>query len=168
VFGDASAVRKYLVAFGVLLGWDVAQLLQQRHVDIRLDVTRYARVPVPVPGAAHVGGLVDEPDAAHAEFPQPGSGEQTTETGADDRDIDLVRQRIAREVRIAPRVVGKTSKRTSDLEILRNTVGPQSPVPLKGVFLPQSVHVECHVGASSECRFLASLTTPEGLARLGS
>jgi hypothetical protein len=68
----------------------IAQLLQQRHVDIRLDVTRNARVPVPVPGAAHVGGLVDEPDAAHAQSPQPGSGEQTTETGADDRNIDLV------------------------------------------------------------------------------
>ena len=63
VLGDAPAVRQDLRALGVLLGGDVAELLEQRHVHVGLDVTRDARVAVPVPGAAHVGRLVDQPHA---------------------------------------------------------------------------------------------------------
>ena len=146
VFGDAPTVREDLVALGVLLGRDVAQLLEQRHVHVRLDVTGDARVPVPVPGAAHVGGLVDQPDALHAEFAQPGPGEKPSEPGADDRDVDLVGQRLASEVRIAPGILGESSKRTGDLDVLRDAVRAQSPVPLKGIFPPQCIYVECHVG----------------------
>ena len=124
MLGDASAVREDLVALGVLLGRDVAQLLQQRHVHVRLDVTRDARVPVPVPGAAHVGGLVDQPDALHAELPQPGTGQQSAEPGADDRDIDLVGQRGAGEMRVTPGVFGESSERPGDLDVLCDSVGP--------------------------------------------
>ncbi len=149
VFGYAPAVRKDLITLGVLLGGDVAQLLQQRHVHVRLDVTRNARVPVPVPGAAHIGGLVDQPDALHAQFPEPGPGEQSPETGADDRDIDLVGDRVAGEMRITPRIVGKSSKLACDFDVLRDPIGTQSPVPLKGIFLPQRIYVECHAASST-------------------
>ena len=40
----------------------------------------------------------------------------------------------------------KSSKRTGDLDVLRDAVGAQSPVPFNGVFLPQSIYVECHPG----------------------
>ena len=116
-------VREDLVALGVLLGRDVAQLLEQRHVHVRLDVAGDARIPVPVPGAAHVGGLVDQPDALHTQFAQPGAGEKPSEPGADDRDVDLVGQGVAGEIRVAPGVLRETGKRTGDLDVLRDTVG---------------------------------------------
>ena len=148
---------KISVALGVFLGRDVAQLLEQRHVHVRLDVARDARVPVPVPGAADVGGLVDQPDALHAELAQPRSGEQSAETGADDRDVDLVGQRCAREIRIAPGIVGESRKRPGDFDVLRDAVRAQASIPFKGVFLPQSVYVECHLGGASTLRQLMLL-----------
>ena len=90
VFGDPPAVGEDLRTLGVLLGRHVAELLEQRDVDVGLDVAGDPRVPVPVPGAADVGGLVDQPHALDAEFAQPRPGQQAAETGADDRDVDLV------------------------------------------------------------------------------
>ena len=90
MLGDAPAVREDLVALGVFLGRYVAEFLQQRHVHIRLDVTCDAGVAVPVPGAAHVGGLVDEPDVLHSKLTQPHAGQQPAEPGADDCDVNLV------------------------------------------------------------------------------
>ena len=123
VFGDASTVREDLVALGIFLSWDVAQLLQQRHVHVGLDVTGNAWVPVPVPGATHIGTLVDQPDALHAQFPQPRTDEQSAESGADDRDINLVGQPVANEMRITPRVFGKSSKRAGHFDVLCDAVG---------------------------------------------
>ena len=112
MLGDALAVREDLRALRVFLGRDVTQLLEQRHVHIGLDVAGDARIPIPVPGAAHVGGLVDQPDALHTQIPQPGAGEKPTETGADYRDVDLVGQRCPGEIRIAPRIFCEVGERT--------------------------------------------------------
>ena len=51
---DPAAVLEDLGAVGVLLGRHVADLLEQRQVDVRLDVALHARVAVPVPRAAEV------------------------------------------------------------------------------------------------------------------
>ena len=144
VFGDAPAMREDLVAFGVFLCRDVTQLLEQRHVHVRLDVTRDTRVPVPVPRAAHVGGLVDEPEALHTQVAQPRPDEQSPEAGADDRDVDIVGQRVARETGVAPGVVREASKRPCDFDVLGDAVGAQPPVPFKRVFRTQGIYVECH------------------------
>ena len=124
MLGDAPAVREDLVALGVFLGRDVAELLQQRHVHVRLDVARYAGVPVPIPGAADVGSLVDEPDALHTELAQPGPGQQSAESGADDRDIDVVAQWRPGEIWFAPRIFGELGKGPCDLDVLCDSVGP--------------------------------------------
>ena len=80
--------------------------------------------------------------------------EQSPETGADDRNINLVGQRLASEIRVAPGVFGKAGKRALDFDVLRNAVGAQSPVPFKGIFLPQRIYVECHVGASTRLQLM--------------
>jgi hypothetical protein len=144
MFGDALAVREDLRALRVLLSWDVAQLLEQRHVHVRLDIAGDTRIPIPVPGASHVGGLVDQPDALHAQFAESGTGEKPSEPGADNRDVDLVGQRVADEILIAPRIVREVGKRTGDLDVLLYAIGTQPALPLKGVFLPQSSYVEFH------------------------
>lgn len=125
MLGDAPAMREDLRTLGVLLGRQIANLLQQRHIDVRLDIAGDAGVSVPVPGAADVGRLVDQPDVGDAEFPQPGTGKQTAEPGADDRDVDLVGDRLTRFGRTRPRVGRETGEITGHLDVLTDTVRAQ-------------------------------------------
>ena len=71
VAGDGAAVLEDLRRARVLLRRDVADLLEQRQVDVRLDVARRARVAVPVPGAAEVAALLDEAEVVDAGLAQP-------------------------------------------------------------------------------------------------
>ena len=73
------AVLEDLRAVRVLLGRDVADLLEQRQVDVRLDVALRARVAVPVPGAAEVAALPKEGAAAPTSFKQAGASRQARE-----------------------------------------------------------------------------------------
>ena len=59
---DGAAVREDLGRARVLLARHVAELFEQRQVDVRLDVAHRARVAVPVPGAAEVAALLDDAD----------------------------------------------------------------------------------------------------------
>ena len=96
----------------VLLLRDVADLLEQRQVDVRLDVALRARVAVPVPGAAEVAALLDDADVVDAGLLEAGAGEQAAEAAADDDDVDLVGQRVALDrldVRIVE-VVGEAAR----------------------------------------------------------
>ena len=49
--GDRLEVAPDLLAEGVTPGGDVVELLEHRHVDVRLDVAHHPGVAVPVPGA---------------------------------------------------------------------------------------------------------------------
>ena len=68
MLGDALAVREDLGSLGVFIRRDVAELLQQRDVHVGLDVAGDPRIPIPVPGAAHVGRSVDQPHAVDTEL----------------------------------------------------------------------------------------------------
>src|SRR3954469_23047680 len=154
MFGDAAAGGEDLVALGVLLGGDVPQLLEQRHVHVGLDVARDARIPIPVPRTPDVGSLVDQPDALHTEFAQPGPDKKSAESGADNRDVNVIAQRAACEVWVAPGIIPEFSKSARDLDILRDAVRAQSPIPFKGVFLPQSIYIECHAVPSARVQLI--------------
>ena len=45
-------------------------------------------------------------------------------------------------MRVGPRVFGESGELTRDLDVLRDAVGPQSPVALLGVLLAQRVGIE--------------------------
>ena len=135
-------------AAGVLLLRHVADLLEQRQVDVRLDVALRARVAVPVPRAAEVAALLDEPDVVDAGLLQAGAGEQAAEATADDDDVDLVGQRLALD-RLDVRVVDVVGELARDLDVLLVAVGAQALVALGPVLLAQRVGIEGqrrHVG----------------------
>ena len=96
---DRVEVAPDLVAERVASGGHMPHLLELRHVDVGLHVAHHAGVPVPVPGAADPSCPVDEPDALDPGGPEIGAREHTGETGADDRDVDLVVDRIPLDVR---------------------------------------------------------------------
>ena len=90
---DPAAVLEDLGRVRVLLGRHVPGLFEQRHVDERSGVALRARVAVPVPRAAEVAALLDDAHVVDAGFLQPGAGDESGETAADERDRDVVVQR---------------------------------------------------------------------------
>ena len=98
MLGDPAAVLEDLGAAGVLLGRDVAGLLEQRQVDVGLDVALRPRVAVPVPGAAEVAALLDDADVVDAGLLEAGTGDEPGQATTDDGDRDLVLQRRAVEI----------------------------------------------------------------------
>src|SRR6185312_17398678 len=90
---------------GVLLGRDVAEFFEKRHVYVGFDVAGDAGIAVPVPGSTDVSGLVDQPHIVDAELLAPRPDQQPAETRTDDGDIDRVMDRVAIEVRIGPWIV---------------------------------------------------------------
>ena len=96
---DRAAVGEDLRRARVLLARHVAELFEQRQVDVRLDVAHRARVAVPVPGAAEVAALLDDAHVVDAGLAQPRAGQQAAEAAADDHHLDLVGERRAREAR---------------------------------------------------------------------
>src|SRR5258707_1067067 len=66
VLGHVLEVLSDLLAERVAVRGDVPELLEHRHVLVRLHVAHHAGVPVPVPGATDPAGLVDDPDALEA------------------------------------------------------------------------------------------------------
>lgn len=105
-----------------------------------------ARVAVPVPGAAEVGALLDDPDVAQAGLAQPGGGEQAAEPAADDQDVDVVGQGLAGEAGFGVRVVVEVAELARGAAVLAVAVGADAPVALGPVALAQGVRVEVQVG----------------------
>ena len=133
---------------GVLLLRHVADLLEQRQVDVRLDVALRPRVAVPVPRAAEVAALLDEPDVGDPGLLQAGAGEQPAEASADDDHLDLIGDRVALD-RLDVGIVDVVGEAALHLDVLVVAVGPQPLVALLAVLGPQGIGVERqrrHVG----------------------
>ena len=92
---DAAGVVEDLGSVRVLLARHVAGLLEQRQVDERRRVALRTGVAVPVPGAAEVAALLDDPDVVDADVAQLRGGHQPGEPAADERERHLVEQRLA-------------------------------------------------------------------------
>ena len=142
VFGDATAVRPNLGTLGVLLGRDVAELFEQRHIDVGLDVAGDSRVAIPVPGTADVGGLVDQPHILDAELLAPRANQQAAEAGADDRDVHKIGDGVAAEVWVGPRILAELAECAGYLDILRDAVGAQASLAFFGVLRAQRIGIE--------------------------
>ena len=107
------------------------------------DSTSHAApgIAVPVPGAAEVAALLDEPDVVDAGLAQAGAGEQAAEAAADDQHLDLVGQRLALDRRDV-RIVDVVRELAGDLDVLLVAVGAQALVALLAVLLAQRVGIE--------------------------
>ena len=140
--GDRLAVLEDLRGERVLVLGDVPHLLEQRQVDVRLDVAHRARVAVPVPRAADVARLLDQPDAAVARLAQTGAHQETTEAAAHDRHLDVIEQRLAGESGFDVRVVDVVRELRRDLDVLVVGVWAEAPLTLLAVLLPERVRIE--------------------------
>jgi len=146
VLCDGPRVLPDLLAGGVLPLRDVSDLFEQRHVDVRLDVAVDAGVPVPVPGAAEIPALFDDPDPLHARLPQPRAGEQPAEAAADDEHVDAVVERLAAESGLRVRIGGVAGELAAGRTVLAAAVGADAAGPLDAVALAQCLGVEAGFG----------------------
>ena len=119
-----------LLAEGVAPGRDVVELLEHRHVDVRLDVAHHTRVTVPVPGAPDAAGQVHDADPLDAGLAEAGTGEQPRDPPADDHGIDLVDRGVPLDQR-CERVLTVPGEVLIGLEVAdAGAVGNQSLVAL--------------------------------------
>ena len=148
VLPDRVTVRQDLGGTRVLLARDVTDLFEQRKVDVRLNVAHGTGVTVPVPRAAEVATLFDNPNVFDSGLTQPGTGKESAKTATDNDHIGLVGERSACE-RIDIWIDEIARKVASNFEILLVAIGTQTLVALDAIFVAQRVGIERRSSSSS-------------------
>jgi hypothetical protein len=142
VAGDVAAVFEDLRGERIFVLRHVAELFQERQVDVAFHVAHGAGIAVPVPGAAEVAGVLHHADALEAGLAQPRAHQQAAEPAADDRELHLVGDRVAGEARLHIGVVDVVGIFRLDLDVLARAVLAQALVALGQVFRMQGVGIE--------------------------
>ena len=135
VLGDRPAVSEDLTGARVLLLRDVAELFEEREIDVRLDVAHRAGIAIPVPRAAEVAALLDQPDVLHAAFAEPCTGEQPAEAASDHDDVGVVGQRLPVECAVDVGVIDEVREVACDFGVLLVAVLADTLVPLAAVLV---------------------------------
>ncbi len=102
--GQQLGVLEDLSGAGVALGRHEARLLEERQVHVRLDVAHAARIPVPVPGAAEVSRLLDDPDVIDPVLGEVDGREHPGEATPHDHDGGLLDHGVPGEAGLHERV----------------------------------------------------------------
>ena len=167
VFSDALGVGEDLRRERVLFFRYVAGLLEQRQIDVGLDVALSAWITVPVPGSAEIARLFDDTDVGDANFLQPRRGQHAAKASADDHGVELFIQRRAGEARVNVGIRIVVFQRACDLLILIVAVGAQALVAFGGVLPTQFGWVEAQFCGSWDsfvfcfvCGFTHRTSTP--------
>ena len=134
--GDALGLAVDLGGRHVLLGGDVAGLLEQRQVDHGRRVAHGPGVAVPVPGTTDVAAALDEHHVVDPGLGQPGTGAQPGEAAADDGHVDLVVARLALGG-LDVGIVEEVGVPAGGLDVLGPAVGPEALVALGPVLGPE-------------------------------
>ena len=142
---DASAVLENLRRERVFVLRHVAELFEQRQIAIRFHVAHRAGIAVPVPGAAEIAGALDHAQVLEAGLAQPRAHQQSAETAADDRELDVVEHRRAGEPGIDVRIFDVARELGLHFDVLRVAVGAQSLVAFRKVLSLQRVGIEVDV-----------------------
>ena len=135
-------MRQDFLAFGVLLGRDRADFLEQRDVSVRFDVAADSRVAVPVPGSAEIAGLLDDPEVVHAQFGQMDARHQARQTSPQNGGVDLFVDRGAGEAGLDIGVLGICRKIALEVDILVVPVVSQARVALIEVLSTENFGIE--------------------------
>src|SRR5580704_14090169 len=139
---DAPRVREDFRRERVLLLRDVAGLLEQRQIDVRLDIALRAGIAVPVPGAAEVSALLNHADALHARLAQTRTRQQPAKAAADYHDIDRVIQRRPGEAGSDVGVVDVTAEVAFHFDVLFVAVGADALVAFFPILRAKRIGIE--------------------------
>ena len=120
---------------------DVAEFFEHRQIAVRLHIAHRPWVTVPVPGAAEVTALLNDTDVVETGLAEAAAHQQTTESTANNHDVDVVGDRLALGCRCV-RIVDEVREVASDLDVLRVGVGTDTLVALFEIFRLQLARVE--------------------------
>ena len=119
----------------VLFLGDVAELFEQRQIDVRLDVALRSGIAVPIPGAAEVAALLDDANVFDARFAQTRASEQAAEPAADHNDLDFIEKGHTVDGCVDIRIFDVVRESVPHLDVLLVTFDAQALVPFVAVFL---------------------------------
>ncbi len=142
VLADAPAVFEDLGTVGELLRGDEVQLFEQRDIAIGFVVALDAGIPIPVPNAAEVPALLDDPDVVDASLLELGGRQQAREAPAEDGDIDILRNRLARHDRSVRVDVVVLLELVLQFDVLLRAFRAQPLLTLMPIPLSQRVDVD--------------------------
>src|SRR5580693_7298832 len=127
-----------LIAGSVLEARNLADLLQQRHIDQGLAVTGDPGVTVPVPGATEIATRFDNPEVSDSGPAQLDRREQSGDPATDDHDVHQVGARVPDDRCVRVRVSGEVGERSIDRHVLPVPVRVQALVAFLAILLFQS------------------------------
>ena len=142
VFSDASTVLANLRALGIFLGGDNAKFFTKRQVNIGFCVAGCTGVSIPVPGAAKVASLFNNPQVLEARFPKPSAGNQSAETTPDNDDLGFVGERFAWGCRFDIGIFDVIGKVVGHFNVLVVTIAAQSLVTFETIPVSQLVGIK--------------------------
>jgi hypothetical protein len=143
-------VLQDLRCVGVFLRGHVPGLLEQREVDIGLDVALGARIAVPVPGPAEAATLLDDEKVVDTGLSQPGPGDEPGETASDhDHGHGVAPGRPFHPADV--RIVEVMGIWAGDLDVLVVGIRPEPLVALAPVAVAEGVRVESLVWRGARC-----------------
>ena len=138
---DGAAVLENLWCVGVLFLRHVAELFEQRQIDIGLHITLRAGVAVPVPGAAKVAAFLNNADIFDAGLAKPRACQQAAEAATDDQCVDGFVDGVPLKSRFHIRVVDVARQIPGDFDVLVVAVLADALVTLRGIAVPNSLEV---------------------------
>ncbi len=142
LFADATRVGQDFRREGVLLLRDVAGLLEQRQIYVRLNIALRTGIAVPVPGAAEVATFLDDADILHTGLAQTRAGKEASEAAADDQNVNRVGQRRASESRRDVGIIDVVAVVALHFDVLFIAVGADAFVALLAILGAQQFGVE--------------------------
>ena len=127
----------------------VVEFLEQRQVDVSLDIAHRAGISVPVPGPPEITAVVDDANVAKARLVQAGASQKTAEATAGDHDLGMIIQRCAREVGVSPGIPGVVRELALDgLDVLTLALVHRALVALVLVLLLQRMRIKLELADS--------------------
>ena len=154
MLADPLRVRIDLWRKGILFLRDIAGLFEQRQIHVGFDVTLGAGVPVPVPGAAKISGLLDDANVGDPGLLKPSRRQEAAKASADDHHVKLFLKRRTCEawLHIGVRIV--VGVLTGDFLVLVVGIRAQTLRALCSVLLAQVSRVEAQLcGSRNSIRF---------------
>ena len=137
--GEELRVLEDLRRAGISLGRHEADLFEEREVDVGLDVAHATRVAVPVPGAAEIACLLDDPDVGDPMAGEVDGGEHAGKPAAHDQRSDGLDDRLPGEPGFDERVAVEL---VVEVAPLGHALGTDALLLLRLVALPELVDRE--------------------------
>jgi hypothetical protein len=126
---------------GVLFFRHVAELFQQREINVGLHITLRAGVAVPVPGAAKVAALLDNADIIDTGLAKSRARQQAAEAATDNQCIDGLVDGLPLKSRFLLRVVDVVRQIPGDFDVLVVAILANALVTFRGVAMPNGFEV---------------------------